>query len=125
MANLIEIIGTEQFNQEITTPEPPLLVDYCATWCGPCRAMAPVMENIASRFEGRLRVAKVDFDVPENRDITSERKIYSIPTLELFAQGEVIGRIVGFMPEQRLAETLDAELLKLSNQKDSENLGDK
>ena len=125
MANLIEIIGTEQFNQEITTPEPPLLVDYWASWCGPCRAMAPVMENIASRFEGRLRVAKVDFDVPENRDITSERKIYSIPTLELFAQGEVIGRIVGFMPEQRLAETLDAELLKLSNQKDSENLGDK
>lgn len=94
------------FKEEVLESDQPVLVDFWATWCGPCRAIAPTIEELADDFAGRAKVGKLDVD--NNPQIATEFGIRSIPTLLLFAGGSVADQVVGVASKKQLAEKLDA-----------------
>ncbi len=100
---------TEQsFDQEVVKAETPVLVDFWAEWCGPCRLIAPIVEDFAREYEGKLKVAKVDVD--DNQNLAMKFSIMSIPTLGVFKGGQLVERIVGYMPKAELKRRVDAAL---------------
>lgn len=94
------------FEQEVLNSDQPVLVDFWATWCGPCRVIAPTIEKIAADFEGRARVAKLDTD--SNPQIAMKYGIRSIPSLIFFKDGLPVDQMIGVVPENVLAQKLDA-----------------
>lgn len=102
---MAEIILTgDNFEQEVLQSDLPVLVDFWATWCGPCRMMAPVVEEIAQEYDGKVVVGKVDVD--ENEDLAAEFGIMSIPTMLVFKNGQVTDTAVGMTPKDRLLSML-------------------
>jgi thioredoxin 1 len=100
---------TEQtFESEVLKADLPVLVDFWAEWCGPCRMVAPIVEELAGEYAGRLKVTKVDVD--DNQKIAMRYSIMSIPTLGVFKGGEMIERIVGYMPKQELKRRVEGAL---------------
>ncbi len=100
---------TEQtFEREVQNAALPVLADFWAAWCGPCRMIAPIVEELAREYEGRLKVAKIDVD--ENPDLASRYGIMSIPTLAVFKDGQVVSRIVGYTPKAELQRHIQAAL---------------
>ncbi len=89
-------VTDENFESEVLGAEVPVLVDYWAPWCGPCRMAAPVLEKIADEYDGRLKVCKMNVD--ENREVASGYRIMSIPTLQLFKHGELVDQVIGVTP---------------------------
>lgn len=107
MANLVAV--TEQtFEAEVLKSEAPVLVDFWATWCGPCKMIAPIVEEISGEYGARLKVVKLDVD--ENGGVAARYNVMSIPTLGVFSKGELIERIVGYMPKEQLKKRIDAAL---------------
>jgi len=103
MAEIIK--GTDfNFNDEVLKSDTPVLVDFWAPWCAPCRIIAPVVEEIAGEFEGRLKVVKVNTD--ENYGVASKYGIMSIPTLGIFKGGEMVDSIIGAVPKQILIQKI-------------------
>jgi thioredoxin 1 len=96
------------FNQEVLQSPLPVLVDVWAPWCGPCRMVAPIIEEIAREFAGRLTVGKLNSD--ENRMIPSQYHIQGIPTLLLFHNGQLTEQIVGAVPKQHIVQKLQQVL---------------
>lgn len=96
------------FQQEVLDNDVPVLVDFWAPWCGPCRMVAPVVDEIALQYDGQLKVVKVNTD--ENPKIASEYGIRSIPTLMIFKGGEKVDMVVGAVPKTTLANTLEKYL---------------
>jgi len=92
------------FEQEVLKSDVPVLVDFWATWCGPCRHVAPVVEELAGEFDGKAKVAKVDVD--ECPGVAGDYGVSSIPTLILFKGGEEVERIVGAQPKSILADLI-------------------
>lgn len=99
-------VTEETFDAEVLRADLPVLADFWAAWCGPCRMIAPIVEDLARKYEGKLKVAKIDVD--ENPDLASRYGIMSIPTLGLFRGGELVKRIVGYMPKAELERQIEA-----------------
>ena len=92
----------DNFDSEVLKSSLPVLVDFWATWCGPCRMLAPVLEEFANENEGKIKVGKVNVD--ENRELAMEYRISSIPTLILFENGEPKKTSLGFLTKEKLEE---------------------
>lgn len=107
MAKPIEL--TDQNFEEIINTEKPVLVDFWAEWCGPCKMIGPVVEELASEYEGKALVGKVDVD--SNPEVSAKFGIRSIPTLLVFKNGEIVDKQVGAVPKTVLSQKLDAQLV--------------
>lgn len=103
MADLMQVTDST-FEDEVLEAETPTLVDFWAAWCGPCKMVAPVVEEIAAEYGDKMRVAKMDVD--SNQQTPANYGIQGIPTLILFKDGEVAARIVGFRPKEAVMEEL-------------------
>lgn len=93
-------LSSENFEKEVLKSEKPVLVDFYADWCGPCNAMAPVIEELATELDGKAKVGKINVD--ENSDIAVEYNVMSIPTLIIFKNGKEEKRLVGLRDKEEL-----------------------
>ena len=101
-------VDDSNFDEIVLQAKTPVLVDFWAEWCGPCRMVAPVVEELAEEYEGRISFAKMDVD--QNPKTASGYGIMSIPTLLIFKDGSPVSNIVGFRPKAELKRNLDAVL---------------
>jgi thioredoxin 1 len=104
----IIVLNDENFENEVLNSETPVLVDFWAQWCGPCRALAPVIEEIAEEYGDKLKVGKLNVD--ENPGAPSAFEIRSIPTLIVFKDGAVVDRVVGALPKNQITDLVDTTL---------------
>src|SRR3954470_22049897 len=108
MSEKIANLTTDNFNSNVSASATPVLVDCWAPWCGPCKAIAPILEELATELNGKLTIAKVNID--ENDGIAVEYGIRAIPTMLLFKGGQVAEQIVGMMPKAALKDKLLAKI---------------
>ena len=101
-------IGSEEAFDKLITGDVPVLVDFWATWCGPCRMIAPIVEEIAAQYDGKAIVAKVDVD--EQGELAQRFRIMNIPTLMLFKQGQLVDKAIGARPKAALEQMLNKAL---------------
>ena len=104
----IKNLSLDNFDNEVSSSNLPVLVDFWAEWCGPCKSLGPILEEISNDLEGKLKVAKVNLD--ENQDLAMKYSIRSIPTLLLFKEGKLIDTKVGLLPKSDLVEWLDSKV---------------
>jgi thioredoxin 1 len=101
-------ITDANFEQEVVKSDLPVLIDFWAVWCGPCKMIAPLVEELAGEYHGKVKIGKVDVD--NNPNISMQFGIRSIPTLLVFNGGKVVDQIIGAVPKQAIAAKLDAQL---------------
>ncbi len=101
-------VDDSSFEQVVLKAKTPVLVDFWAAWCGPCRMVAPVVEELAKEYSGKVAFAKVDVD--KNSKTASQYGVMSIPTLILFKNGNAVSNVVGFRPKAELKKNIDAAL---------------
>lgn len=98
----MEILKTDQedFPKDVLESDLPVLVDFTATWCGPCKMLDPIVRQLAQDWEGRVKVVKLDID--ENQDLTMQYQVMGVPTLILFVEGKPVQRVSGYQPKDRV-----------------------
>jgi len=101
-------VTATDFDREVLESDVPVLVDFWAAWCGPCRAVAPAVDAVATEYAGRAKVLKVNVD--EEPEIAGRYGVQSIPTLAIFKEGKVVDQIVGAVPKNMIADKLAAQL---------------
>jgi len=107
-SELIKHVSDASFDADVLQSSTPVLVDYWAEWCGPCKMIAPILDEVSSAYQGRLTVAKMNVD--ENRDVPGKFGIRGIPTLMLFKGGELAATKVGAMSKAQLTAFIDQQL---------------
>ena len=107
---LIVHTSDASFENDVLKSNTPVLVDFWAEWCGPCKAIAPILEELAPSYEGKIRIVKLNVD--ENGATGAKFNIRSIPTLLLFDQGKVVATKIGAVPQTQLRAFLDSQLAK-------------
>ena len=107
-SELIKHISDSSFEADVLKSSQPVLVDYWAEWCGPCKMIAPILDEVSKTYDGKLRVAKMNVD--ENRDIPAKYGIRGIPTLMLFKDGQLAATKVGAMSKAQLTAFIDQQL---------------
>jgi|TARA_B000000475_G_C15801132_1_gene367609 thioredoxin 1 len=108
MSDNVKEISSENFNQEVLESDLPVLVDFWAEWCGPCKQLAPTVEDVANEMVGSIKVCKMDVD--SNQDIAVQFGVRSIPTLLIFKNGEVASTQIGAISKQQLEEFIATEV---------------
>ena len=108
MANNVIEFNDQNFDSEVLESKTPVLVDFWAVWCGPCKAIAPIIEEIANDFNGKVSVGKVDVD--NNNQVAMKYGIRSIPTLLLFKNGEVVDQVIGNVGKESIESMLNKAL---------------
>jgi thioredoxin 1 len=108
MAGTVAHVNSATWDSEVTSSSLPVLVDFWAEWCGPCRAIAPILEELSVEMAGRIKIVKVNVD--EAHELAQRFNIRSIPTLLLFRGGQVAGQMVGAMPKAALKSKIEGIL---------------
>ena len=108
MSDKVTHVSDDSFESQVLQSDQPVLVDYWAEWCGPCKMIEPILNELADEYEGRLKIAKVNID--ENQQITSQFKIRGIPTLMVFNDGQVQGMKVGAVTKGVLKQFVDQHI---------------
>jgi thioredoxin 1 len=101
-------ITDNNFEGEVLKSSTPVLIDFWATWCAPCRAIAPVVDQLATEYQGKVKVGKVNID--ENPKVPTQYGVMSIPTLLVFKEGKVVGQVVGAVPRPKIEDLLKKAL---------------
>ncbi|MEK7161465.1 MAG: thioredoxin [Patescibacteria group bacterium] len=101
-------LNEANFEQEVMKSELPVMVDFWAVWCGPCKVLGPIVAEIANEYEGKLKVGKVNVD--ENNQLAGRYGIMSIPTLKFFKGGKMVGELIGAAPKATLEEEIKKHL---------------
>ena len=104
---IIEVTDAN-FDQDVLKSDKPVLVDFWATWCGPCRAIAPIVEELAAEFQGKIKIGKMDVD--SNSATPMRYKVTGIPTLLVFKGGQVVEQLVGYRPKDAIAQALNKHI---------------
>ena len=109
MSNTIEITKNN-FKEEVLESKIPVLVDFWAPWCQPCLMMAPTLNELSEELDGKLKIGKIDTEVPENQALAIEYQIRSIPNMKLFKEGKVIQDFIGLRQKEVFKEELSKEI---------------
>ena len=107
-SNAIMEVNVSNFDQDVLKSEKPVLIDFWAAWCGPCRALAPIVDELATAYEGKVTVAKMDVD--RNTATPMRYGVRGIPTLLVFKGGQVKEQIVGYVPKEQIQKAIDKHL---------------
>ncbi len=108
-SDLIKHVSDASFQTDVLESKAPVLVDFCAEWCGPCKMIAPILDEVAGAYNGKLQVAKLNVD--ENRDVPAKFGIRGIPTLMLFKDGQLAATKVGALSKAQLTQFIDQQLV--------------
>ena len=98
-------VNSSEFKSEVLDHKGVVLVDFFATWCGPCKALTPIVDKLSEEMSGKVKIVKVDID--ENSALATEYRVMSVPTMKLFKDGEVVETLVGSRPESELRDKLN------------------
>ena len=101
---MAQVISSEEFNNLVEHTEGIAVVDFFATWCGPCKMLAPVFQEVGNEFEGKAKFYKIDID--ESLDIARQFSVSTVPTVIIFRNGQDLERLVGFMPKENLVSKI-------------------
>ena len=96
----MKVLDTKEFDKDVLDAKEPVLVDFFAQWCGPCKLLSPILEKLAPEFEDKVKIYKVDID--ESSDLAQKYRVMSVPTLKFFKDGEPVETIIGLQPENVL-----------------------
>lgn len=107
-AEHIVYLNSKNFEHEVLKSETPVLVDFWAQWCGPCKMLSPILDELADEYQGKVKIGKVDIDT--NQELSAQYSVMSIPTLLIFKDGKVQEQHVGLKGKPELKKTLDASL---------------
>jgi len=110
MSKALELMKAD-FQKEVLESDVPVLVDFWAPWCQPCRMMAPILDELAEEIGDTVKIAKVNTEEAENQDLAMEYQIQSIPNMKIFKDGKVVGEVIGLRDKETLKQELD-NLLK-------------
>jgi thioredoxin 1 len=109
VSKIIEITS-QNFNEEVLQSKIPVLVDFWAPWCQPCLMMAPALDELSDELEGKIKIGKLNTEIPEHQLLAIQYQIQSIPNMKLFKDGKIIKEFIGLRPKEMLKQELEAEL---------------
>lgn len=114
MSQIIQLTD-ETFDKEVLQSDLPVLVDFWAPWCMPCLMAAPILEELSEEFKGKIKIAKINIEEPNHRDLAIAYNIQSIPNMKIFSGGKVVSEIIGLRPKSDFVRIFEDVLARLKN----------